>query len=224
MKKFVALLFVLLAKTNLYAIEIIDNGIHFYISSEYSNECWVVKDTDNSGVVTSSNYSGMIALPSKVSYEGKEYSVTKIDDYAFYDSEISFISIPNSIKEIGINAFHGSLNLEKVILPSNLEIIPKYCFGGCSNLKSITIPENVIKIDEGAFQYSGLESLALPPNVQYIGDFAFANSKNLKEINIPDALLSFGIAVFRDCPKLQIITIPEQHSLMASFNQMLVFR
>lgn len=204
-----------------YSTETTFNGIRYYVDL-YQNECWVIKDTKNNGFVTSSNYSGMIVLPSEIEYEGVKYPVKKIDSYAFYESKVTFLSIPNTIKEIGTDAFSLSSNLERVVLPDKLEILPKYCFFGCSNLKSIVIPDFVSKIDEGAFQNSGLESIALPQNVQYIGDYAFANSKSLQQINMPDALNYLGKAVFRDCPKLNLIEVPESHPLLAKYNNMLI--
>lgn len=223
MRYFLFVLFFLF-KINVYALydtETTYNGIRYYVN-KYQNECWVIKDTENNGMVTSSNYSGMIVLPSEIEYEGVSYAVTKIDNYAFYESKVTFLSIPNTIKEIGINAFSNSSNLERVVLSDKLVFIPKYCFSGCNNLKTIVIPDNVSIIDEGAFQYSGLESITLPQNVQHIGDFCFADSKSLQQINIPDALNYLGIAVFRDCPKLNLIEVSQSHSLLAIHNDMLI--
>lgn len=221
MRYYLFILFILF-KINVFAYdtETTYNGIRYYVN-KYQKECWVIKDTKNDGM-TPSNYSGMIVLPSEIEYEGVAYTVTKIDNYAFYESKVSFLSIPNTIMEIGEKAFTNSYNLERVVLPDKLEIIPKYCFSGCTTLKTIEIPDNVTKIDEGAFQYSGLESITLPQNVQYVGNFSFANSKSLQQINIPDALNHLGIAVFRDCPKLSLIEVPQSHSFFAIHNDMLI--
>ena len=222
MKFYSLILLAFLFKTDvLNGAEITYNGIRYYVD-RYQNECWVIKDTENNGFVTSSNYSGMIVLPSEIEYEGATYPVKKIDSYAFYESKVTFLSIPNTIKEIGDKAFSGSSNLEKVVLPDKLETLPKYCFSDCSNLKSIVIPDFVSIIDEGAFSSSGLESIVLPQNIQTVGDYAFAHSKSLQQINIPDALNSWGIAVFRDCPKLNIIEVPKSHPLLTIYNEMLI--
>ena len=222
MKKIVLTLFAILIKTELFAVQFVNNGIHYNIPDPSKKECWLIKDTENNGVVTSSNYSGMIVIPSQVEYEGEKYDVTKLDRYAFYGSKISFISLPNSIREIDINAFSNSVSLEKVVLPNELEIIPKYCFSGCDNLKSIEIPDHISKIDEGAFQYSGLESVQLPSSILFVGDYAFADSKGLKSIRISDSQVYWGKAVLRDCPKLESIEMQDTHPTLALYNEMLL--
>ena len=222
MKKIVLILFAILIKTELFAVQFENNGIHYNIPDPSKKECWLIKDTENNGVVISSNYTGMIVIPSQVEYEGEKYDVTKIDRYAFYGSKVSFISLPNSIQEIDINAFSNSANLEKVVLPNELEVIPKYCFSGCDNLKSIEIPDHVLKIDEGAFQYSGLESVQLPSSILFVGDYAFADSKGLKTIRISDSQVYWGKAVLRDCPKLESIEMQDTHPTLAIYNEMLI--
>lgn len=222
MRKIVLTLFAILIKTELFAVQFTYNGIHYTIPDPSKKECWLIKDTDNNGVVSFSNYSGMIVIPSQVEYEGEKYEVTKLHKYAFYGSKASFISLPNSIREIDINAFSNSERLEKVVLPNELEIIPKYCFSGCENLKSIDIPDHVSKIDEGAFQYSGLESVELPSSILCVGDFVFANSKGLKSIKIPDSQVCWGKAVLRDCSKLDSVEIQDTHPTLALYNEMLI--
>lgn len=182
-------------------------GVSYEIIND--KECWLVKDTENLGYVTESNYEGLIVIPASINYEGKEYSVVKIDNYAFYKCKVTFLSLPNTIREIGIKAFSNSSLIERVVLPNKIEFIPQYCFSGCISLKTIEIPFSVKRIDEGAFQYSGITSLDLPNQIIKIGDYAFANCNSLASIKIPDGLEKLGKAVFRDCPKLDEILVSD---------------
>ena len=55
-------------------------------------------------------YTGSVVIPNTVKYKLKTYSVTSIDKYAFYGcSELTSITIPNSITSIGDNAFYNCI-------------------------------------------------------------------------------------------------------------------
>jgi hypothetical protein len=41
--------------------------------------------------------SGPVTVPAQVTYENVSYSVTNIDNYAFYGSGITSVSLPNSL-------------------------------------------------------------------------------------------------------------------------------
>lgn len=211
MKKLLFLLLLSLPILSLEASDIIIDGIHYQIIDSYNKKCEVVKDTENSGIYTDSNYSGLIVIPSTIIVDDVEYVVTKIDKYAFYRSKISFISLPNTIESIGEHAFDGCNSLEKIILPGKIDQISKYCFAGCANLKSIEIPDGIKYINEGAFEYSGLKSINLPNSVISIGDFSFSDAKSLESINIPDNCSNLGVAVLRNSPAMNTINISDNH-------------
>ena len=49
-----------------------------------------------------------VVVPSTVTYNGIVYTVTRIDDRTFGSHHLEEITIPSTIKEIGINAFNGA--------------------------------------------------------------------------------------------------------------------
>ncbi|MBR4729970.1 MAG: leucine-rich repeat protein [Prevotella sp.] len=59
--------------------------------------------------------------------------------------------IPNSIKEIGHDAFNWCIGLTEIDLPEGIETIGDGAFSGCINLKTITIPSTVTTLKSGAF-------------------------------------------------------------------------
>ena len=57
-----------------------------------------------------SDYSGAIAIPSSVTYNGKTHSVTSIGNSAFSNCcSLTSITIPNSVTSIGSDAFKNCI-------------------------------------------------------------------------------------------------------------------
>lgn len=61
------------------------------------------------------------------------------------------IKLPNSLKEIGVQAFSHS-NLEEIIIPENVTFIDSQAFSGCSLLKKVTILSSNIKFGDRVFE------------------------------------------------------------------------
>ncbi len=77
--------------------------------------------------------------------------ITSIVDSAFVNNTtITNLNIPNTVTNIGDNAFYGSA-ISSLTLPSSLTTIGNNAFGDCSNLTSLTIPSGVTQIGNYAF-------------------------------------------------------------------------
>lgn len=121
----------------------------------------------------------------------------RIGDFAFKESRIKSITIPNSIREYGIGLFVNCRYLKSVELPSNTSYLPKGIFAQCTALESINIPENVKRIDGYAFQEcSNLESIVLPSDLRSIGPGAFFQCENLTSVQIPSSIEEIQQAAF----------------------------
>ncbi|MBP5769783.1 MAG: leucine-rich repeat domain-containing protein [Bacteroidaceae bacterium] len=119
--------------------------------------------------------------------------------------------IPNDIKAIGDNAFHGCSDLKNIIIPCSVESIRKNAFSGCG-LVSVTIPSNVKDIGEFAFAYCfHLEKILLSEGVEHIGDQAF-ESTNIQRILIPASVGIIGNGVFKDCFVLESIIVDSRNT------------
>ena len=59
--------------------------------------------------------------------------------------------IPNSVVEIGENAFYDCESLETITIPNSVTKIGKSTFNACSTLSSITLSENLTAISDWAF-------------------------------------------------------------------------
>jgi|GEM_PF-5804225 len=85
--------------------------------------------------------------------------------------------IPDSVKEIGGDAFAYNSYIENVKLPDGLELIGDFSFQG-TGLKSILIPDAVTYIGEQAFfDAKNLDKFNIPKNVNYIESGAFLYTK-----------------------------------------------
>lgn len=63
--------------------------------------------------------------------------IKKIEMYAFQDTSIEEINIPEGIIKIGNGAFSWNPQLKKITLPVSLEVLGTDAFEGCENLHDI---------------------------------------------------------------------------------------
>lgn len=80
---------------------------------------------------------GDIVIPSHITYEGVEYPVEQIYDYAFSWCSITSVTIPYTVTYIGRGAFENARNLNTVTIGENVEWIDRVAFGDCTNLTVI---------------------------------------------------------------------------------------
>lgn len=127
-------------------------------------------------------YEGVCIIPETVNFEGDNYTVTAIAEGAFSYSKVTDVVIPNSVIELGCEAFLGCNELKNITLSLNINEIPRECFLGTS-LVNIAIPEGVRKVGYAAFQDCHLlHTVMLPSTLERIEAYAFNDCHNLYEI------------------------------------------
>lgn len=161
-----------------------------------------------------------------------------IPDYAFAGcSDLTSITIPDTVTSIGKGAFSGCFNgyrreielripasvtsigegafstcgwLTEIVIPDGVTRIEKSTFAGCVSLTRIEIPQSVTSI--GAYAFEDCENLAFPDisgNVTYIGEGAFYGCHGLTDtIHVPSGLTCINSVTFDDCINLKKIIIP----------------
>lgn len=153
-----------------------------------------------------------IAIPDKIEYNGKSYTVTSIkSSNSHHNNEhIAEITLPNGIKWIGEHTFSQYTNLSKITLPDSIISIGKDAFWGCSKLKEITIPNGIRVIRDNTFiNCTSLTKLSLPNSVTEIRTKAFAYCSKLEEITIPNGVNRIEDKAFYGCYALTKVKLPE---------------
>ena len=178
-----------------------------------NNEPYTAEVTDNYWV---DDYSGLVNIPEKVTYKGREYSVTSIGDNAFkYSSDLTSVTIPESVTSIGSGAFSGCSSLTSITIPNSVTSIGYSAFSGCSGLTTISIPNTVVSIANTAFENCNNLDYNAYNNAYYLGNeenpYVFllsAKKTTITECTIPNGCKFINESAFRGCNELTTVTIP----------------
>jgi len=131
---------------------------------------------------------------------------------------LTSVTIPNSVTNIGERAFYNCSALTSVNIPNNVTNIGSSAFSGCASLTSITISNSVENIGAYAFSNTGLTSVTIPNKITTINRGVFSNCKSLTSVTIPNGVTdigdydtsSYSNGVFYECTSLTSITIPNR--------------
>jgi len=94
-------------------------------------------------------------------------------------------AIPNSVTNIGNEAFNGSASLVSVTIGTNVTLIGDAAFEYCPVLASVTFPDRVAVIEGDAFaECSGLTNLVIGAGVTNIQQQAFLGCTSLLTISV----------------------------------------
>ena len=94
-----------------------------------------------------------LVIPETIEVDGRQYRMTVIDDYAFYDCiNLISVTLPESVMQIGSYAFYSCFALKSIVLPEGIECIEPYAFDECVMLESVVIPKSVKHIEKSAFE------------------------------------------------------------------------
>ena len=149
--------------------------------------------TEDEGGVTITGYTGTakrIAIPAEIG--GKP--VVALGDEAFYEADVTWVSIPDSVTRIGRFCFGGCALLQTVKLPSGLTEIPDGLFESCFRLYAAEIPQGVRSIGYGAFWCNFyLTELHFPASLERIGGCNFVSLDCLERFTIAEGNTAFKV-------------------------------
>lgn len=184
--------------THLHAQPLFTIGNMYYQINADGVSATLVGPVDISEVV------GELSIPTTISYNGSDYTVTRIGKNAFISSGglTGSLTIPNTVTSIGENAFLACSGLTELHLGSSLDTIGPAAFYGCKGLTgSLTIPNSVRAIETAAFYgctgFNG--SLTFGDGLKRIEDAAFYKCRGFSSLNLSNAVTSIGTSAFWGC-------------------------
>ena len=208
------------------------------------NIIYSFNDEDSTATVTgfagSSASVENLVIPDSVMHNEKMFLVTAIEKLAFNGcSELTSLTIPKSISEIGDSAFNGCTGIKELILEDGLHTLSlgsngndlsvfSHCpidslylgrnlyygssapFRGFKTIRTVVIGDSVTVINEKAFAgCSGLISATFGDSVTVIETGAFMDCTSLTQITLSESLTKIGDEVFSGCSALTSLTIPD---------------
>lgn len=137
-------------------------------------------------------------------------SLTSMGAHVLSGCKIQSLSLPNSITEIGDDAFSSCSELVSANLPNKLTTIGDRLFCNCHKLASIEIPDGVTYIGWTAFEScTSLTSIVIPNSVEKIGNYAFNYCSGLISVTIGSGLKTADPGVFHECTGLTGVYITD---------------
>lgn len=196
--------------------------------------------SDESGVLFNKDKTLLIRAPYTLSGEYTvPDSVVRIADRAFAGTDITRISLPESLQIIGNGVFGVCDNLiltpyksalyagssenpyEILFSAENTEItecdihkdtrfIYDEAFRDRKAITEIIVPEGVTHIGEYAFTNCYLaKTLSLPDSLKQIGSYAFNFCHGIKEITVPEGVITIGDGAFYRIGELEKLSLPQ---------------
>ena len=186
----------------------------------------------DNGTVAITRYNGTseeVIIPQYID----DKMVACIDDLAFdHCLNLTYITFPESVIEIGDNAFRECSNLTSIKVNSNntefcsidgilfdKNIKTLITFPANKKVTSYAIPSSVTTIHDHAFeQCINLTSITIPHSVTKIGAYAFYYCLKLSSVSMTKSITSISGYTFSGCKNLTNISIPNSVTSIGEYS------
>lgn len=186
--------------------QILVNGIYY---KQYADGTLYVTSTDNF------KYKGKVVIPSSITYKGKQYKVTGVNDFVNC-TELTEVHIPQTVKSFPF--FPGCTNLRIIKVDNNNPyydsrnncnaIIRKSDNTLVAGCKYTVIPSSITQIGRYAFKNCPIHRITIPGNVKTIADGAFYNCPLLVSVTMSEGLKKIEKNAFSGCKSLRVVVLP----------------
>ena len=195
-----------------------DDGVTFFynwikdkteVAVTYEGKTWVA----------TAGYTGDIKVPESVTYEGKTYPVTRIGYCAFFNCEITSITIPRCVNTIGEGALGECIYLTSLFIPNTVTKIGDNAFQDCIGLTSIVVEDGnpnydsrnncnaVIETTTNTL-LRGCRNTVIPDDIEAFGSLSMSNLKTFTIQTLPRTVKYIGEYAFLNCESITSLTIP----------------
>ena len=161
-----------------------------------------------------------ISIPSSIENNGRNYPVISIGPESFYKCNVKTVTIADGIERIEDRAFswehdEGSA-LDSITLSNTLKSIGDEAFRNCKSLRSVNLPESLRYIGFEAFRDSSLVSAYIPDSVSYVGGGAFYCCYDLKSAKLSQSMTEIPERMFGYCTLLTSIDFSDRITAVGS--------
>lgn len=221
-----------LQRLNLKEVESVIDGVYAIPASALQGKSTLIKcvlpdklERIEKGAFESTALTGMLQLPEGLTYVSgfSRTNITKlsfpstleeIGDNAFEycKSLMTEVSFPEHVTVIGSSAFASSAIKGNLSLPHNLESLGSKAFSTCAGLTgSLVIPDRIKLIPHYAFDLCGFTgTLTLPDGLEEISYGAFANTHFKGELNVPSGVSVIGSDAFNSNSFNGTLVLPKE--------------
>ena len=204
------------------------DSICYNVTSEKDMTCEVTFSSDK--IVNNaykSFYKDIVVVPEKVTYDGKEYTVTAIGEKAFnHDDELLSVLLPSTIESIGMGAFRSCPKFKSLTLPANVRQVNNFAFMSLPSLEHLAVEEgnpyfdsregcNAIIKTKSDILYVGCRTTRIPDGVKVIGNSAFISCFGVPrdmepvEMTIPGSVEVIEFQAFNGFTSLAAVKLSE---------------
>jgi hypothetical protein len=174
-------------------------------------------DGANATITGYTGSGGDVTIPDKIN----DLLVTGIGYRAFFNCNLTSVTIGTNVTSIGGQAFLNCSSLTSVAIPNSVTSIGSYAFQSCSSLTNVAIPDSVTNI--GIYGFVGCIRLmaitvdVLNPAYSSVDGILFDKSQTTiirylggkpGSYTIPNTVANIGSGAFESCYSLTSVTIP----------------
>ena len=144
-----------------------------------------------------------IQIPATVNWSEGSFSVTAVADNGFENNtNLTTVTLPESVKTVGNKAFYGCSKLSAVTFNGQTAIGDE-AFRNCTSLINVSLPSGLKTIGDRAFQNANsITQIEFKDGIESIGAFSFMDCKALTAVRLPNTTKSIGTSAFENCIKL----------------------
>lgn len=140
-----------------------------------------------------------------------------IGKYMFMNTELTAITLPNSLTLIATSGFEGCAALKSITIPNGVTSIVNSAFKDCTALTSVAMGSGVTTIGNAVFKNcTALTDVTIGSSVGIIEFSAFEGCTALTGITIPNGVTSIKYSAFEGCTGLTSIAIPNSVTLIGN--------